>query len=138
MRLWYFKSTLYPALISILATGAWAVYDNRDYKSEWQSGNENIGLSLVLAMGYLVIMMIACLPIFLVDNPRVQRSKLLTFFSWFLVPVGWIVFVFALEIRFDLKFEGRIGAEIMYNVWLNLPYLVGLVLTYVQYRKDKR
>ena len=138
MRLWYFKATVYPSLLTFLGTFIWSAIENRNYKSEWMTGSSTNGLAAMMSLGYVICVMLLCLPIFLVNNKVVQRSAILTFLCWFGLPVGAMAAIFIFEIRFDLKYGGGVGDDIIYIILLSVPYLTGLIWSYMAYRKASR
>lgn len=138
MRLWYFKATVYPSLVTFVGTFVWSAIENRNYKSEWMTGNSMNGMAALISLGYVFCVMFLCLPIFLVNNKAVQRSRALTLLCWFGLPLSAMAAAFFFAIRSDLQYGGGLKSDIIYIILLSAPYLVGLMLTYVQYRKEKR
>lgn len=133
---WYYsRAAFIPAGISFFATMIFTIRENQHYSSEWLTRESVIEMAFVYTLGYVIFLCLLCLPIFLVKLDTVKRSRILTFLSWFLLPVSWMTAVFIHELRFDLQYGGKPDSDLLYVALLNLPYLAGLIWTYISFTR---
>jgi hypothetical protein len=134
--IYYRNSALYPAITAILLTLVFSVVDNRDYKSEWLTSDSVIGMTLMTSIVYSVILCMSCLTIFLLNIEVFKKNKLWTALSWFLIPFVCIATFLTHEIGFNLKYNESLGNDFVYVTLMNLPFIVGLIWTYLRYRQN--
>lgn len=131
---YYLKATLYPFLITVIATAVFSIIENRDYKSEWLTGEAITLMMIGLAILYCLLLGVLCLTIFLCRLDIVKRNRIMIFFSWFLLPLIPAV-IMAVKI-----FHGEQDSEqssIKLFVLLNGPFIIGLVRAFILYRKSE-
>jgi len=134
---YYKKAVFYPSIIVFVATIVFSIIDNYNYKSEWLTAGSIISLSIITAFIYCVVFSLLSLTIFLNRFHKVKENAMLNFLSWFLFPLVFMSEVFVHEITFDIKYEGQLDKDFAYVIILNLPFLFGLIWSYIQYRKQQ-
>lgn len=137
MRLskYYQQATLYPFQITVVITSIFAVMENRNYKSEWLTAESVIMMAIVGAILYCIFLNVLCLTIFLCKLEVVQNNRLLTVLSWFLLPLSPSVVTVLREFNYDPDIRSAVSDGVLYVVFLNGPYIIGLVWAFVRYRK---
>jgi len=133
---YYRNSTLYPTIMAVVLTLIFSIVDNRDYKSEWLTSESVISMTFMTSIVYSIILSVSCLPIFLINIEVIKRNKFLTALSWFLIPFVCIATVLTREIRFNLRYNEQFGTDFVYVILLNLPFIAGLIWTYLRYRQN--
>lgn len=128
----YTRAVVFPSLIAIISIGILSFYDNKDYKSEWLTGEAVALMSLLAGGAYSIIICIVSLTIFLNKFEKVKSNNTLSGLAWFVLPITWIIICISQTIR-HWQYEIRI-IEILYLLSLNLPFIVGLVWTFGKYR----
>ena len=133
----YYKLTLLTSIATALFCNIlYVMLDSMfsNYKSEWLTQNAFISITLFMVLINAFIFAVLSLSIFLNHYPQVKNRIILNLTTWFIPPVIWIVIIFVnTPDRFDysLKWESS-GILILLNTF---PYLVGLTLSYLQFRK---
>ena len=139
MKRYYRYVTLIPSFVGIVATLMYSVYANRNYTSEWMTKEGATGTEFLFALIYVIIICLLCLPILLVNFAMVRRSHILTFLSWFLLPVGFMATILIHEIHTQADFGSDSDSGLINYYILDLPFLMGLFWSYFSYllkRKD--
>jgi hypothetical protein len=132
----YKQAVLYPFIVVILFTIVFSIVDNYNYKSEWLTADSVIMLSIIWAFLYSLVIGIFSLTILLNKIERIRTSILLVVLSWFLLPFSFIAVVISHEINFKMKYEaGKFGSDFIYILILNLPFVIGLIWSYVRYTR---
>jgi len=132
---YYRNSSLYPAIIAIAITFIFSLIENKDYKSEWLTAEAVIEMNFITSVIYTLILSVSCLPILLVKSKVISENKILTILCWFLLPVACIATTFTHEIIFKLTHNEKFGKDFLYVILLNLPFIIGLLWTYLNYQK---
>jgi len=133
----YYKiAALYPSLFVMATVIIFSIIDNHDYKSEWLTADSVIFLSIAYAFVYCLIICGLSATIFLTRFEKIRTSTILTVLSWFLLPFSFIAIVFIHEISFRIKYESKFGDDFIYVLILNLPFVFGLIWSYLRYRKS--
>ncbi|MGC4103173.1 hypothetical protein [Ferruginibacter sp.] len=127
---YYAWAAVYPSAIVMIATVIFTVIENSGYKSEWLTEDSINSVILMTTFVYCIIISLLCTTIFLCGSVYVKNNPLLSFLSWFLLPVGFICFIFFHEINAATEKE-----ELIYIVILNIPFILGLMLSYYHFRK---
>lgn len=136
LKKYYINSALYPGLLALLMTVIFFIIDNKNYKSELVTYESLAFVTMVVALAYCSSLAILCLPIFLVKLKTVQNSRLLIALCWFLLPFAWILMVFIRDIKLRLMHNEDFDSDFVHVVLLNVPFIVGLIWTYLDYRKN--
>jgi len=131
----YKKAVLFPSIFVFVAATVFSIIENYDYKSEWLTADTVIFLSIGTAFIYCLIFSLLSLTIFLNRFNKVKENSWLNFLSWFLLPVGFMTIVFVHEITFKIKYNEKFDSDFVYVVILNLPFLFGLIWSYLLYKK---
>lgn len=133
----YYKiGVIYSSLVAIFLSVAFSVVDNYNYKSEWLTAGSVIFLSIIFVIIYSLIISALSVSIFLVKFNRVKSSATLTLLSWFLLPFSFIAVILIHEINFKIKYQMESTNDITYLIIVNLPFIIGLVWSYLKYKKD--
>lgn len=137
----YYKRAVYvPAIISLIAQIVYSAIDLYNYKSEWMTGDSFFMIETAFTLINALIIAVLCLPILIIKYPQIKNHKMLTAVFWFVLPMIWISLAFVVLIH-DICDALRIGETIKDFVaticFLLLPYLIGLIWSYVKYiRRD--
>lgn len=139
MGKYYRKAILYPALALFLMDWLHGVLIGVSTHN-WTYIKEGFIIMTVLyTLQYSLIVGVLSTSIFMVEWPRIQKSTALTILCWFLLPVCFML-LFPVYAYYNMRFFHRdsYSDEIMILALLNLPFLVGLIWTYLIYRKKSR
>jgi len=131
----YCRGVLLPAMISIISTTVLSATENNAYKSEWMTKGTVIGMTLMVSFIHSLIISFLALTIFL-NNKTFKTRGILTFFSWFVLPVTWIIITSYKTIDHRLNYEIDTEAQLIYLVTLNLPFIIGLIWTFIIYKRQ--
>jgi hypothetical protein len=121
-----------PWLVSIIGMVFYSSITNRNYKSEWITVEGAIQMDILAAVVYGFIMCLLALGIFLNVNGGVRKSFLFSALSWFLIPVGFAIIFLYGSSRDTVNQPPQI---IAYFLALNLPFLIGLIASFISFRK---
>lgn len=138
MRLskYYQQATLLPFLITIVITSIFIVLENKSYRSEWFTPEAVIGMGILMTFLYCLMMNVLCLTIFLCKLEGVRNNRLLTFLSWFLLPLSPCIFIIIHEYRYYLDIGlSSASNDLQYLGLLNGPFIIGLIWSFIRYRK---
>src|ERR1700744_4895956 len=92
---YYKRAVLLPSGIVILGFILYVVYDlsigpGKDYKSEWFTADEIDLYVIGMVIAHCIILVLLCSSIFLARHRIIQKSPMLTFLSWFLLPMSYL------------------------------------------------
>lgn len=133
---YYRIGVIYPSVVVILLTTIFSIINNFNYKSEWLTAESVIFMSVIIATIYSILISVLSLTIFLNSHAKVNTSKILTALTWFLLPFGCIAIVLIHDIKHRLKYENGFGSDFMQLLLLNVPFIFGLIWTYIKFRKN--
>jgi hypothetical protein len=133
---YYRNAVLFPAAIMLMILLIYAIIDNHEYVSEWFTAEGVILISFIYAIIFSVIICILSLTIFLNNYAAVRQSIILNFFSWFLLPIGLIVIMWIHDIKHCIQYNVDYLDTYISNFILTVPFLLGLILSYIKYRKN--
>ena len=126
---YYKTSILYPSLFVLVFTIVYSIIDNFNYKSEWLTAESVMGMSIMFAFLYCLIISILALTQFFCSYQRVRSNLFLLIICWFLAPIGFITAVIFKELNFRLKYNsGHFDSDLLYILVLNIPFIVGIAL----------
>ncbi len=131
----YIKGLLLPAIISVITTTVLSTIDNSDYKSEWMSQGYFIGMVIVASFLHSLIISLLAITIFL-NKKIIKTNGILSFLSWFLLPMSWIILTIYKTIDHRLNYETGTTGQLVYLVTLNLPFVIGLIWTFIIYKRQ--
>jgi uncharacterized membrane protein YhaH (DUF805 family) len=131
----YRRSVVYPAIILLPVSIVIAFIENHNYKSEWLTSESVIGMTIMVAFIYCLIVCILALTIFLNRYRKIRSNLFLSALSWFLLPGGFILLVIGKAINEYATVESE--SEIIYALIFNVPFIIGLAWGFVKYRKTK-
>jgi hypothetical protein len=135
----YQQAVFYPFIIVMLSTIVFSIVDNCNYKSEWLTAGSVIMFSIIWAFLYSLIIGLLSLTILLNKFESIKENELFRVLCWFLLPFGFIAVVINHEISFKMQFEaGKFGKDFIYTLILNLPFVIGLICSYVKYIRTSR
>ena len=129
---YYKNATFYPSWITIIVMAILSAFFSQDYESEWISKGDAMMMDMVFGLLYIFVMNIACLPIFFLHNQHIRNNKLLVLLSWFLCPIGVMS-----SLIFNSLQHSTFGLDLWYLID-HLPFLVGLIWTYIHYQKNTK
>ena len=129
LKLWkyYLQTTLIPAGVSILAIYIYVISDH-----PWPlfdkghgfvlSGLEELAVEVIcIHAGFFLV---AATTLFLNLYKKIRGKPIFRFLSWFLVPVGYLIFVCFIDTDDDI-----------FELCAVVPYLVALIVTFIRFRR---
>lgn len=133
LHIYYVKSAIYPTMFVILSSIAFGIFDTKNYKSEWLTGNAVMYYLMIFGIFYCLILCILSLTIYLNRLKVIRNNVVLNLLSWFLLPIGFIFFIVLSQIQSVVKYEES-AKDLFYVIILNVPFLVGLIWSYISFR----
>ena len=121
-----------PAIIGIIATSIFSIIDTIGYRSEWLTRENAIFMDIIFSTVYCGVICIISLTIFFNQFEKVRKNIFIRICSWFLLPFSFITMVIIHEFNV---------AEIKYFIpiiLLNVPFIFGLIISYVILKKIKK
>ena len=125
-----------PFILVMLFTTAYSIIDNYNYKSEWLTAGSVISIQMVFTFLYSLIISCLSLTIFLNRFEKIRSNSLWRSLSWLFLPFSFIIIVIVHEINFSMKYEGKLGSDFNYLIILNVPFIIGLIWSYIKYRNS--
>lgn len=132
----YRNAVIYPSFSVVLLMIVFSTIDNYNYKSEWLTAGSVIFMSIVTGIIYSLFISGLSLTIFLNKHEKFRTNNTLTALTWFLLPFGCIATVFIHDIRHRLQYETEFGSDFMYLLLMNIPFIFGLIWSYIKFRKN--
>jgi hypothetical protein len=131
--LYYRRAVLYPALFILFFCIISSALGN--YKSGWVTTKTVIFMSFITSLIYSAVVCILSLTIFLNRFNRLNKNLIWNILTWFLLPVGYIGIALITDISNRIKYGFGFGTEFLYLLVMTLPFVVGLGLTFIRYRR---
>ena len=132
----YKQAVIYPFIVAMLLTTVFSIIENRNYKSEWFTASAVIEISIIWVLFYSLFICGLSLTILLNKFEKIRTNKLLVILNWFLLPCSFIAVVLSHEISYTIRYDaGKFGSSFVQILILNLPFVIGLILSYICYRK---
>jgi hypothetical protein len=132
----YQRSVVYPWVILLPCVTIYSIIENRNYESEWLTSESVIGMTILAAIVYGLIICLLALTMFLNKHERVRSNSIFSALSWFALPFGFICLVIGKAINEYLTVGST--SEIVYSVIFNLPFIIGLIWGFWKFRKLQR
>lgn len=133
LHTYYLKSAIYPTMFVIFSSIVFAIIDTNNYKSEWLTGDAVMYYLMIFGLFYCLILCILSLTIYLNRLKVIRNNIVLNLLSWFLLPIGFIFFMVLSQIQSVIKYEES-AKDLFYAIILNVPFLVGLIWSYISFR----
>ncbi len=136
----YYKNIIwYSSSITIVATIIFSIIVNRNYKSEWMTGDQVVIWSIIYSIVYLTITGCVASIMLLNKLDSIRHNSILSFITWFIGPCTFMFIVAKHEIDYNIKYESTLVTnEFVFLLILNLPYLVLLTLNYIKLIKENK
>ncbi|MCG2616737.1 hypothetical protein LZZ85_20730 [Terrimonas sp. NA20] len=135
----YRNALIYPSLITLFGVAIFWIIDDQYSKVKLMPGDAMFSFTLAAVLIYCLLMAVLCLPLFLNKFERIRSNRLLSFLSWFLVPFGEITVLALAGGEFNTKNDIKYTTEgMLFVLFLNIPFVVGLVLSYWRFRNAVR
>lgn len=131
----YIRGVIFPAIIVVMSMGILSIIDNNDYTTEWMTKESVIFMSVLFSFIDSAMICILALTIFL-NNKIIRTSGPKTFLWWFLLPMTCIVVVVVKGLYHRQSDTGRTNIDLLYMTILNLPFVIGLIWTYILFKKS--
>lgn len=138
LRTCYKYAAIIPSLLAVTGYIIYAIiyvaFDlGRDYKSEWLTANALLPLTVLIVFINAIFTCCLSATLFLNAYRGVRSHAFLSFLAWFLVPMLWLG---GLLINQQINSEHYFDEESIF-VWFNtLPYIFGLLVTFIRFRKS--
>jgi hypothetical protein len=133
---YYRNAVLIPSGIMLVIMIVYSIMQNQDYVSEWFTAEGVILISIIYALIFSALISISSLTIFLNNIVKVKQNFFLSFFSWFLLPLGLITITWIHDIKHSLKYDQDYSLIYISNFILTEPFFVGLILSFIKFRKN--
>ena len=138
---YYKRAVLIPSAIIILGYILYTIYDltigpGKDYKSEWFTAGSIDEYMIGMIILHCIIVALLCCPIFLTHYPKIQRSPVLSFLSWFLLPgiyLGNLLFQVFIAVYSQIDVPGTC----LFILPPTLPFIFSLIVTFIKFRRHR-
>jgi len=130
----YRRSVIFPAIFLVIFTVVYSSIENRNYESEWITKEAAVETDILAAVIYCALICLLSLTMFLNKISRVGSSNILSFLSWFLLPVGVMCVVSAQAINEYNTVESSF--ESLMALIFNLPFVIGLTWGYIKFKRS--
>ena len=131
---YYIIASLYSAITVLILSIVYSVIENREYKSEWFTANTVIMISIVFSLVVSAIICTLSLTIFLNEFNIVKKNIVLSFLSWFLLPVGFMTIFLVHSIKMRIQYGPENDTGLIHLIIIIIPYLVGLTVSFLRFR----
>lgn len=126
----YRQSIFCPSIILLLITLVYSVIYFLGYKKVEQINMyecyERVALNLLMAIIYCIIIGICALTILLNRYEKIRSNVVLSYFTWFLLPISFIFSTIGKAINELLDVGSTL--EITYALVAGVPFIIGLFL----------
>ena len=92
--------------------------------------------SIVITLIFCVLMSGLALTIFLNKIRKYGTNLIWNIFTWFLLPFIYITMIYSHDINTRIKFEFGIGNDFLYLLIMTLPFILGLIWSFIKYRQQ--
>lgn len=131
---YYKKAAIYPSVfILIFCISYSAIYY---FRSELLSLKTAFLMLILPSFFYSLIMSGISLTIFLNKISGLNKNVIWNLFTWFLLPGIYLALVLNHDIVYRSKFGFGFGNEFIYLLFMTIPFILGLVCTFKEYRQD--
>ncbi len=130
----YKQSVIYPALLLFPLSAIFSVIQFWNYKGGYLDSREMIVAHILISIVYSLWICLLSLTIFLIRINQIRSNRFLSFLSWFALPCSFMSLVIGKGIN-EWVTIGSIW-EIIYGLFINTPFIVGLILGYIQFKKS--
>jgi len=126
---YYRDAVIYPSLFilffsiinSILKDG---LTDNSEFLT-----------SVITSLIFCLLVSGLSLTIFLNKVKKYYNNLIWNLLTWFLLPFFYIIIIFIHDIKTRIKFEFGLGNDFLYLLIMTLPFVIGLIWTFMNYRQ---
>ena len=134
--LYYFRATFIPVCASVVALAMFLFIDHhwgpgKNYKSEWLAADSLDGFACLLMLANGIIMALLSTTLLLNGRAEVRTNLLFSFLAWCAAPILWMIYII-LQVT-DGDYETT-----AFLLCATMPYLVGLLVTFFQFRRQLR
>jgi hypothetical protein len=134
----YRRSVYYPSFILLLITLVYSVIYFLGYKRDEQiqmyEWYERVAINLLMAIIYCIIIGICSLTTLLNKYEKVRSNVVLSYMTWFLLPLGFIFTTIGKAIN-ELVDVGSIW-ELVYALVAGVPFIIGLFLGFRKFNSQ--
>lgn len=127
---------LFPALFSIIFNIFYSFLFQPDTKSEWLTNSFVFFSSIFILIINALFLSILSLGIFLNNYPNVRCNRILSFLTWLGLPTFWCTIILLKHFNLYLITDSYILDETLYVLSATLPYIIGLIISLIKFRKD--
>jgi hypothetical protein len=132
----YYRRILFiPTLLVLGGFVAYAIYQRKTYKSEWLTAESFEPLEFAMVVAHCLIVSGLCTTVFLNRRPEVSGNATSSLLSWFLLPIIYLGGLL-LEIGESYSIHDAQPADVLLGLSATLPYIVSLIVTFIQYRRS--
>lgn len=132
----YRNSMLYSAIINLVGSIAFTVWENRNYTSEWLTSNGILPFVFITDIIFTVFFAIISSPIFLNTYNIIRNNMILSLLSWFLLPVTFTGVLLGYGVKHTMLSGEKDLNYLVYLLILTLPFLGGLIWSFTVYRRQ--
>lgn len=135
LRKLYLKAVVYPGIVSVVGFTAYSIFDNIN-KDEWLPAEYSIVLLALFAIAYSLIVCALSTTLFLNNKINVRKNVIISVLSWLLLPIVFIAIMSIKLIISELEIDGKLGDMFYMVLILNIPYVFGLIYTFIKFRRS--
>jgi len=97
--------------------------------------NSEFVASVITSLIFCLLVSVLSLAIFLNKFKKHNNSLIWNILTWFLLPFFYIIIIFIHDIKIRIKFEFGMGNDFLYLLIMTLPFVIGLIWTFINYRQ---
>lgn len=133
----YKNAVIWPSFFVVITSTFLAVFENLNYQSEWFTAEFWDWMATAVSAFFSLVICIASLPIFLNNYDIIRKHRGFSFLAWFLLPFSVLGYFLATNILRKIKYEAQSDYDLLLMVILTLPFIMGLILSYLRFIKIK-
>lgn len=131
---YYKNAVIYPSLFILFFNIVYSLLDN--YKSDPLTIQSVIQMSILPSLIFSLLICGLSLTIFLNKFIKLHKNIIWNILTWFFLPFGYIVIIWIHDFELRIKFDFGFGNDFFYLLIMTFPYVMGLVWTFIRYRKE--
>ncbi len=131
---YYRNAVLYPTIFVLLFSAAYSVISNM-YSNDF-ANYQAILMSVIPALLFSLLMCLLSLTIYLNRIRKVVSSTIMNILTWFLFPLLYVIIIFIQDLTARVRLDLGFGVDFLYLLFMTIPFIVGLVLTFVKFRQQ--
>lgn len=131
---YYKKAVIYPSVFILFFGIVYSFMEN--FKSDPLPIQSVIQMSILPAFIFTLLICALSLTIFLNKFKRLSKNIIWNLLTWFFLPTGYILIILLHDFQNRIKFAFCIGTDFFYLMIMTIPYVIGLIWTFMKYRQE--